>query len=168
LSFAASKFRCPPLPLSTTFFLVLHGHQLKQKKNKEDEKLILAFSRLDNEPVAGGDGDGHRRRGLHVLPRRASPHSAALVVAPGPGDKRTVRFVARQHRRDELGPDSGLRRRFFFLPWVRGALDGLLAVLPPRVLVRRDVGDLRADRRHSDGPLHAVLPVKGKLTSTVG
>lgn len=45
----------------------------------------------------------------------------------------------------------------FNLPWVRGSLDGLLAVLPPRELVRRDVGDLGAHRRHSDRRLHAVL-----------
>ena len=51
---------------------------------------------------------GHHQHGrvvggaLHVLPRRASPHSAALVVAPAPHDQRTVRFVARQRmRRDE-------------------------------------------------------------------
>uniref|UniRef100_A0A0A9EM18 Uncharacterized protein n=1 Tax=Arundo donax TaxID=35708 RepID=A0A0A9EM18_ARUDO len=71
----------------------------------------------------------HRRvvgGALHVLPRRATTHGAALVVAP----------------------------------WVRGALDGFLAVLPPRVLVRRDVGDLGADRRHSDSPLHTVLPAR--------
>ena len=56
----------------------------------------------------------------------------------------------------DTNPSSAKRS----LPWVRGALDGFLAVLPPGVLIRRDVGDLGADRRHSDGPLHTVFPAE--------
>jgi hypothetical protein len=80
--------------------------------------------------------------------------------------------AARQRRVGDDGkaePSRAERARLYFtedLPWVGGALDGLLAVLPPRVLVRRDVRDLGADRRHSDGPLHAVFPVNRKNQSS--
>jgi hypothetical protein len=46
-----------------------------------------------------------------------------------------------------------------YVPRVRGALDRLLPVLAPRVLVGRYVGDLVADGWHFDRPLDPQLPV---------
>ena len=92
--------------------------------------------------VAGGDSGGHRRRGrqgagpgrsgrvavlalvghhqhgrvvggaLHVLPRRASPHSAALVVAPVDHMTRKQSDSLRDDGGDETS-DSGSRWRKF-------------------------------------------------------
>lgn len=44
------------------------------------------------------------------------------------------------------------------LPWVWWALDWLLAVLSPRVLVRRNIGDFRTDCWHSNSFLHPRSP----------
>jgi len=109
--------------------------------------------------VAGGDA-GYR--GGHGRRRRQEAR---------PGGSRRVAVLAlvrhHQHRGVVGGALHVLPRRaptdgaaLVVAPWVRGALDGFLAVLPPGVLIRRDVGDLGADRRHSDGPLHTVFPAK--------
>jgi len=89
-----------------------------------------------------GDDEHRRLAGvaLHVLPRRAPPHRAALVVPAAYIYKKstcTPRMV--------IDRSEGPGRTGSCLPRVRRALDGLLAVLAPRPQVR---GHAAVGHRH--------------------
>ena len=67
--------------------------------------------------------DEHRgvvRRPLHVLPRRASPHAAALVVAPATTDSEWIRPChGDEGRRSDGGAYSGRGRSM--VTWDKGS-----------------------------------------------
>ena len=104
-----------------------------------------------------GDDEHRRLAGvaLHVLPRRAPPHRAALVVPAA--HTYTIKWCQCLPR-SVVRPIDRSDGAASCLPRIRRALDGLLAVLAPGVVVRRDVGVPGADRRHADHTPHARLP----------
>lgn len=50
-------------------------------------------------------------------------------------------------------------------PRVWRALDRLLPIFSPRVLVRRDISHLRTDCRNTDRLLHAIFPALGAMAA---
>lgn len=52
--------------------------------------------------------------------------------------------------------------------WVRRSLDWLLPVLPPRVVIRWNIGHFWTDSRHSNRFLHPIFPLLDAVASSGG